>query len=236
MRSKEYFDDEPFSRRNTIQEEKDLKQRYDNILKDLERAVPRQTEAEMKAKQGGLAGVAFSPEEGFRRPAESTGEPEKPVKRSDIVKLLNEKLNVPIRTGRFRGSGRGVLGIFKLKEEVIRTKMANDIETIAHEIGHGLQKFLWPETVNAKRGAAGMKAGPLEAFRDELDPLATQARAGQDPITEGFAEYIRHYVTNEAQARKVAPKFTEFLRKNWMQRVLNQKQFCMKLGSNLTDG
>jgi len=149
------------------------------------------------------APMAFAPEKGFRRKPEPPGEIEKPIRRSDIVNFLKEKLDVPIRTGRFWGAGRRYLGIFKLKEEVVRTKFANDIETICHEAGHGLQKFLWPQAITRQ----GLSSKPLEPWRKELLAIATKPRGGQAKLPEGFAEFIRLYVTNEKQALEKAPEF-----------------------------
>jgi hypothetical protein len=157
-------------------------------------------------KEAGVGDAAFQPAEGFeRRPTEGGAEQVAPVKRSDIVKFLQEKLDVPIRVGKFRIPG--ALGIFKVKAEVIRSKMANDIEVIAHEIGHGLNKYLW--------GMKGkyLETAPLGAFSHELLPIATKARGKQPPIQEGFAEFIRKYITNEAEAKKAAPTFYDFFEK-----------------------
>jgi len=169
--------------------------------------------------EGGLFGggggeAGFTPKKGFRRAPEPEGEAAgEAVKRSDIVKLLREKFDIPIRTGKIR-SAPGTLGIFKVKPEVIRSKLANDIETIAHEIGHALQKFIWPEARNRK----GLTGAPFKAYEDELLPLATRARAGVNPTTEGFAEFVRRYVTNEQQARQVAPRTYA-----WFESVLSEK-------------
>jgi hypothetical protein len=152
----------------------------------------------------GKSTLEFAAEEGFkRRPVEPGEGPETvPVKRSDIVKFLNEKLDVPIRTGRFRAA-KAVRGIFKIKPEVIRTRLANDIETIAHEVGHGLQKFIWKDLTDK----------PLEKFRGELEPIATKAKHGTDVLPEGFAEFIRLYMTDVEQAKTKAPKFFKFFEK-----------------------
>lgn len=150
----------------------------------------------------GLAG--FAPEKDFRRQPTNTEQTDEITRRSDLVRFLSEKLDIPLRTGRFRGTA---LGIYKLKQDVARMKKANDIEVIAHEIGHGLQKFLWPESINVDRGAQGMSAKPFTLFSKELTPMATQPRAGQPIETEGFAEFIRLYVTDPAMAKEKAPSF-----------------------------
>lgn len=198
--------------------EKEFQEAYQWETK-IRQAQIRDLQAQIKELQSKPPGeqrtiFGFEPEEGFRRKPEPPGEIEKPVKRSDIVNFLKEKLDVPIRTGRFWGAGRRYLGIFKLKEEVIRTKFASDIETICHELGHGLHKFLWPEARTKK----GLSSKPLEPWRKELLPIATKARAGQAQLPEGFAEFIRLYVTNEKEARAKAPKFYKAFEK-----LLNKK-------------
>jgi hypothetical protein len=130
----------------------------------------------------------MAPEAGFRRePSSVSGKPDDPIaRRSDLVRFLTEKLDIPIRTGRFRDKA---LGIFKIKPEVSRTGKANDIEVISHEIGHALQNFLYPDSVTAK----GLSSLPFAAFDGELTPLATQPKAGQEVVPEGFAEFVRLY-------------------------------------------
>ncbi|MEG6513532.1 hypothetical protein [Desulforamulus ruminis] len=49
---------------------------------------------------------------------------------------------MPIGTGRYPTAGGQVLGVFKTRPEVIRSRTANDLPTIAHEVGHVLDKRL----------------------------------------------------------------------------------------------
>ncbi|HQH46673.1 MAG TPA: hypothetical protein PLQ86_11965, partial [Candidatus Aminicenantes bacterium] len=148
--------------------------------------------------------LPMAPEPGFRRTPEPTGAvPDKPIGRSEIRQFLEEKLSIPIRTGRFVGRA---LGIFKPRSEVIRTRLANDIEVIAHEVGHALHKFLWPETITKK----GLSAQPFQAFAHELDRIATTPKKGQSNTAEGWAEFVRLYITDPAQAQRRAPDFFRF--------------------------
>jgi hypothetical protein len=89
------------------------------------------------------------------------------AKLSDVVKNLAEKLDAPIRTGKFR---ERALGIYKEKPEVVRVKAANNIATIVHEAGHHIQKKLFGE----------IGPEPLKAFETELRGIAT--RTGKDPV------------------------------------------------------
>lgn len=147
--------------------------------------------------------MAFAPKEGFRKEPEVGPVEGEITRRSDLVRFLTENLDIPIRTGRFRDKA---LGIFKLQEGVIRTKLAKDIEVIAHEVGHALHQFLFPESVSEK----GLSASPFSTFKDELNPLASEPKAGQDVTPEGFAEFTRLYVTDPKKAKASAPRFYDY--------------------------
>ena len=55
----------------------------------------------------------------------------------DLVEIIENFTGVPIRTGKFK---QRALGIFKVKSEVIRTKIKNDLPVICHELGKYLDK------------------------------------------------------------------------------------------------
>ncbi|MFW6079336.1 MAG: LPD38 domain-containing protein, partial [Gemmatimonadota bacterium] len=126
--------------------------------------------------------------------------------REGIVRELSEALGVPVRTGRFR---QRALGIFKRKPEVIRTQTANDIETVAHEAGHHIHKMLFGTTPGGR-----LAQGPLRPWAEELRPLGYD-----DSVKEGYAEFMRLYVTNAEEAKRRAPTFFEFadakIRADW---------------------
>lgn len=128
---------------------------------------------------------------------------------SDVVQSLADALEVPIRTGKMGPSGRNAEGIYKVTPEVIRTRTANDVATVVHEAGHHIQKQLFGD----------ISAAPLRAFRDELAPIATQPRAGQSALPEGFAEFVAKYVVNPDEAKAVAPRFYEHFEKTLSERA-----------------
>lgn len=133
-----------------------------------------------------MAGPAPGAPEGGQRVLDT-------VKRRDIVKHLEKTLNVPVRVGRFK---QNALGIFKTKPEVIRTRLANDLSVISHEVGHSLDKQL------------GL-ANPT--FDGELMALGRQtSRPGYTPEQvrkEGVAEFMRLYLTDEQAARRSVPGY-----------------------------
>lgn len=133
----------------------------------------------------------------------TTAKAETVVRASDIVKDLDAAF-APIRTGRVNRPK--AVGIFKGHAAVIRTKKANDLPTVAHETGHALQKLLWPESIGRK-GRFTDKAFSPE-HRAELRLLDYEPQKGR--AYEGYAEFIRHYLTDPAAAQQKAPKFFKF--------------------------
>ena len=121
--------------------------------------------------------------------------------RASIVRDLSETLNVPVGIKRFR---QRALGIFKIGPETIRLKVAGDIEVVAHEAGHFLQKALFGRT--GPRG--GLLNAPLRPWKAELEALAEGV--SDESVSEGFAEFVRRYLTNVDAARSQAPSFFEF--------------------------
>ena len=115
------------------------------------------------------------------------------IRRRDIIRFLNAKL-APIRTGRFRNKS---LGIFKVKPEVIRTRLANDLPTISHEIGHYLDKKL--------------ELSKNHAYDQELitlgQPQSKKSYTKEQVREEGVAEFIRLYLTEPQQAEQEAPNY-----------------------------
>lgn len=112
------------------------------------------------------------------------------VKESQIIKQLQDNLNVPVRQGKFQ---EHALGIFKPGEEVIRLKRGG-VPVVSHEAGH----FIEGRTPAIKPA--------IKQFDNELLPIATKGRKGSK-FSEGFAEFTRLYVTNPKEAQRVAPGF-----------------------------
>lgn len=131
---------------------------------------------------------------GARPTLPQTAPPLAPVSRRQIVKYLDNAF-APLRVG-FLSKVRGALGIAKLREGVVRTKLAEDFPVQMHEIGHLLDKQM-------------TLADP--SFDAELLPLGTptapQGSTQQYIRGEGVGEFIRLYVTDPAEAVKRAPTF-----------------------------
>lgn len=112
----------------------------------------------------------------------------------DLVEIIENFTGVPIRTGKFK---QRALGIFKVKSEVIRTKIKNDLPVICHELGHYLDK---------KHGFYGSAQHDGELI--PLGRVTSRASYTQTAIRkEGVAEFLRVYLTDHIRAKHVAPKF-----------------------------
>ncbi len=153
-----------------------------------------------ESKQLG-ARSSFSPGESYtgfiddaatpRKPARS-----KPIRREEVLAPFLKALNVPLYQGRVKGKGR--LGYYLPKKEAVRVKRLADLETTAHEIAHLLDDRI-PEI--RKQWLPANKKN--QAVRKELRGVSYDS----GKLYEGFAEFVRLYMTQNARAREAAPNF-----------------------------
>ena len=120
----------------------------------------------------------------------------KAPKRREIIKSFDEAIG-PIRQGGV--TARKAAAQFDEATGVTRTKRANDIESVSHEMGHKIHSAVWGEKANEA----------LKPYLSELKPLAKYAPYRK----EGFAEFTRLYVTNPKKAQEAAPDFYRFFEK-----------------------
>src|SRR3990167_6495782 len=117
------------------------------------------------------------------------------LKKSEIAKTLSEKLNVPIRRGKFRA--RGEIGIFKPGPKVVRIK-AGGLQTIFHEVGHFLD-----DTIGFSKD---ISLEERQALMNEYDfKYEGQVKRQQQ---EAFGEFLRFKMTG--QDEKIAQWAPEF--------------------------
>lgn len=112
---------------------------------------------------------------------------------ADLAKKLIDTLDLTRRQGRM--SLRGALGTYNRKSGVIRTLGVPDVEVLAHEAGHALEfTHRLPTLLKAMKQYSNL----LKAL--DYDPKAARRH-------EGFAEFLRWYMTNPHYAQQVAPGF-----------------------------
>ena len=131
------------------------------------------------------------------------GLPQELVRRSEILENLTKELNglpklqsaLVLRLGRI--SKPRALGIYKPKAEVARLRLAGDIPVAMHEVAHHLNKLMYGGTEGK------LNTAPLNEYSDELGKIATKG----DKKEEGFAEFVRLYLTDPGKAMDAAPRF-----------------------------
>lgn len=140
-------------------------------------------------------------ERNYQPPA--PGQAEKIIRRGDIIRNLQEALQVPIRYGHANYGQMKALGLFKDVEEVVRVKLPNDMETVAHEVGHFIsKKFIRPQ--------GGMpRSAVLELIKMGKD-LYGNRKPSHGYTEEGIAEAIRFYITQPIELSNKAPDFTGY--------------------------
>jgi hypothetical protein len=119
----------------------------------------------------------------------------KPVRASEIIAQVSKDLDLPIRAGHAHFGNRA--GFFRVKEEVVRNREANDLATTSHEIAHHIDKTI----LGAHSAQGAQRFNPWKKELADLDYDQKKRRTN-----EGFAEFVRHYITDD-DAQQVAPKF-----------------------------
>ena len=133
-----------------------------------------------------------------------------PIRRREMMERLNKDFEkVAIRIGGL--VKRGAAAEYHIISEAIRAKKANDLPSLMHEVGHHVHKLLWG------RVGKNLHSAALKPFADELKPLDYNPSKGR--IFEGFAEFVREYITAPESARKAAPKFYEFFERTLTERT-----------------
>lgn len=123
---------------------------------------------------------------------------EKPIRREDVLIPFMKSLDTTLYEGRVKGKNR--LGFYIPKLEAVRIKNKSDLEVAAHEIAHMIDDRV-PEISEA------WKSGPMaKAFANELRGVSYD----KHKVYEGFAEFVRLYMTQPEQARAKAPEFSKW--------------------------
>jgi len=164
--------------------------KYSNL--GAERIAERKTAEALKA---GVWGVSMPKEP-------STG---KKVNKTEILSYAEKAFNVPIK-GRATHRFKTLSGLYSRKEQIIRLRKWGELEPMTHEIAHHIDAQMKKDLgKHWKSGSAsGKQRAALYMELGKLDYEPQKAR-----ISEGFAEYMRHYLTT-GQAEQKAPLFHKF--------------------------
>ncbi len=151
-------------------------------------------------------------------PPEAEGK--RPVSAPEIIEALAKATEAAGKLLRIRTSGRGVgsqaHGAFFPGPDVIRVRMANNIPTASHEVGHAIEKLVygWPKGGPWKQPLASRE------MQKELLALGKALYGSRKPAggykREGWAEFVRIWVTrtdlngNATEPATHAPLLTQW--------------------------
>lgn len=152
------------------------------------------------------AGVVATPGAPLGPAAGST--PLTPKSQRQIITDIAKGLGIPIRFGRLTTPKFG--GYFKSIANLIGSKRADDIPVVSHEAGHKLDSTFRLSNDPALRSE-------LDVLGDPATPGSrsswTRSKTRKYKLGEGVAEFVRYWLTDPAQAQRVAPNtFTAFER------------------------
>jgi hypothetical protein len=136
------------------------------------------------------------------RPGAGVNAPKTIAAFSDIVKSVGG--SGVIRIGRLRH--RKTLGEFWTTAGIARIRVYGDVGSAAHELAHALDQAIWGRGNNWDA-----KSGFSKDQQDELSRLGHDLYGAIIPNggykAEGFAEFMRLYLTDPEQVAQKAPKF-----------------------------
>lgn len=129
---------------------------------------------------------------GIDRPAAGAALTDKPIRREDVLIPFMQALDTTIYEGRVKGKNR--LGFYIPRLEAVRIKNKSDLEVASHEIAHLIDDRV-PEIKQTYLND--------KTLREELRGVSYD----QKKVNEGFAEFVRLYMTQPEQAKAKAPNY-----------------------------
>jgi len=116
---------------------------------------------------------------------------------SDIIGRMRHDFGIPIGTGRM--PSRGVRGLYNRHAYSVKSRIANDLPTVSHELGHHLDNmFSITDSLSGK-----LKNELVEQLSSEMKANNKESKH----LTEGFAEFMRRYLQNTETAKIDFPTF-----------------------------
>lgn len=136
---------------------------------------------------------------------------------SEIIKKVEESFGINITHGSDATVKKeGVSGAYNYDSKTVRTKLRNDLPSIAHAIGYHIDnKLKLIDDIIDQTQAVRVQNGDGEGiYETELKRLAgdfTAAKGSREMIREGFAEFIRTYLASKPLAMDAAGNFYSYL-------------------------
>jgi len=128
---------------------------------------------------------------------------EKPMNADSLRVYLSDIIGNRLYEGRLKN--KSVLGVYKRDDSSIRVQSYSDVEVMAHEMAHYLDFFHKNKSKNAK--GSFFRAEILKN-KDELKSISYTSKK-DEAIKEGFAEFVRLWLTNYDTVVQVAPSMVK---------------------------
>lgn len=125
--------------------------------------------------------------------------PEKPQRIEPIMDKLVKIMGRRIYFGKIKGKSSE--GFYRPSIGEIRTRKKNDVEVLAHEMAHYLDFYSNDTLPNFQKLYKESK------FKEEVAGLSYTNADAEIELIEGFAEFVRLWLTNSTEAQIRAPKF-----------------------------
>lgn len=123
-----------------------------------------------------------------------------PMRLSELIEKIRHDFGLNITKGHIRAAG--VRGQYDQRNSGARTKIANDLPTVAHELGHHFDREF------------GLRDSVTEEMKQELlnnmDEQLAASYSKKEQLSEGIAEYVRKFLQNRETAAIDYPLFTDY--------------------------
>jgi len=137
--------------------------------------------------------------------------PGKAIGARDVRHHFTKTLGIPLKK-KLGPWPRGVAGYYYPHEDIVRLRNYGDMGVISHEVAHHID---FTHSLTKPKNLKVRSAPRKELNALDYDPDKKRAH-------EGFAEYIRHWLTGSDDPKRIAPEFTKVFDK-WLADPVNKR-------------
>lgn len=124
---------------------------------------------------------------------------EQPTRREGVRVMVEDVIGPRLYQGKVKGKSK--LGFYRKNNSEVRVANYDDVEVMAHEMAHYLD-------MHYRYNKRFTRAYKDTKYRDEVACLSYTSQKNLK-YKEGFAEFVRLWLTNYAEAKAAAPLFTQ---------------------------
>ncbi len=177
---------------------------------------------------GGMLGkMAKEPAERFKGKGRKHA-----VEARTIIRKIEKALGVPVRPKGTRRMRPPTYGWYESRNKLIRLLISGDLNAISHEMAHHIERVIWGtgDELSVKGRSHFM------AFKEELAGLDyNQSKKSGRRTYEGFAEYMRHWLSHDQDGAKMAPKFHKHFTENVLPKFPKIQHLLQEVGQDMMD-